>query len=123
MDESVFSQWLENYRLAWEKRDPQAAVELFSQQATYQETPYDIPMEGEAEIYEYWAEVPRSQEDIHFSWQILAIAGSTGIAHWQAEFRRLPDGPRISLDGVLLAIFDEHGLCTTFREWWHRKES
>lgn len=123
MDESTFAQWLENYRLAWEHRDPLAAVKLFSQQATYQETPYDIPMQGEAEIHEYWSEVPRSQEDIRFHWQILAVTGLTGIAQWQASFHRLPDGPVINLDGVLVAEFDDQGLCSSFREWWHRQES
>lgn len=122
MDESQFSQWLERYREAWEGRDPQAAVRLFAPQATYQETPYDIPMQGESEIYEYWAEVPNSQEDIHFNWQVLAVTGQSGIAHWQARFRRLPNGPQVHLDGVLVADFDPEGRCTAFREWWHRQE-
>lgn len=122
MDERQFSQWLERYREAWEGRDPQAAVRLFAPKATYQETPYDIPMQGEAEIYEYWSEVPNSQADIHFSWQVLAVTGLSGIAHWQARFRRLPDGPQVHLDGVLVADFDQEGRCTAFREWWHRQE-
>jgi hypothetical protein len=122
MDEAEFSEWLEHYRQAWENRDPQAAARLFSRQATYQETPFDVPMQGEAEIVEYWSEVPRSQQAIQFSWQVLAVSGQTGIAHWQARFWRVPDGPQVHLDGVLVAEFDPEGLCRVFREWWHRQE-
>lgn len=84
--------------------------------------PVRYPHAGESEIYEYWAEVPNSQEDIHFNWQVLAVTGQSGIAHWQARFRRLPNGPQVHLDGVLVADFDPEGRCTAFREWWHRQE-
>jgi hypothetical protein len=31
-------------------------------------------------------------------------------------------GKRLLLDGVFLVEFDEAGLCSRFREWWHREE-
>jgi hypothetical protein len=122
MNSSEFAVWLEGYREAWETRSPEAAVALFTGSATYQETPYDIPMMGEKEIYEYWAEVPKSQNNITFRWQILAVNGSLGIAQWQASFKRFPEGVQVALDGILTADFDEAGRCQIFKEWWHRRE-
>lgn len=59
MKTSEFATWLVDYREAWETRNPSAA-ELFTETATYHETPYDMSMNGEKEIYEYWAKVPLS---------------------------------------------------------------
>src|SRR3712207_8482139 len=44
---------------------------------------------GYAEILEYWSEGARSQEDVHFSHEILAVTENEGIARWRANFRRV----------------------------------
>lgn len=123
MDAQRFGMWLERYGSAWQNRDPEAAVSLFSADASYQETPYDIPMQGSKEIREYWEDVPRFQENITFQWEVYCVSGERGIAHWQAEFTRRSTGVRVRLDGLLVADFDANGLCRTFREWWHRQEA
>ena len=122
MDANGFNQWLAQYGAAWQNRDPQAAVRLFTADASYQETPFDIPMQGSQEIREYWEDVPRFQEDISFQWEVYCMTGGRGIAHWQAEFIRRSSGERVRLDGILAADFDAQGLCRSFREWWHRQE-
>jgi nuclear transport factor 2 (NTF2) superfamily protein len=122
MDVEAFNHWLQRYGDAWQNRDPEAAVLLFSADGSYQETPYDIPMQGSKEIREYWEEVPRFQEDVSFQWEVYSVSGNRGIAHWQAEFTRRSTGVRVHLDGILAADFDADGLCCVFREWWHRQE-
>ena len=120
VDSEIFGGWLDAYGRAWETGDPEAAAELFTEDAAYHETPFDEPMEGRAEISEYWSGVPRFQEDIRFSYEVLAA--SEGIAHWSADFLRLPARTPVRLDGILLAKLDAGGRCTEFREWWHRLE-
>ena len=117
-----FEHWLEGYKSAWENRDPQAAADLFSTDAQYYETPFTEPFIGRAQIFNYWADVPRHQTNINFSYQILAVAEDSGIARWRADFQRLPSRKPVALDGVLQATFDENGLCQLFEEWWHRLE-
>lgn len=123
MNNEKFTTWLEHYQKAWENRNPGAAVQLFTPDATYQETPFDIPMRGTEEILEYWQEVPRSQKDIHFDWQILFCDHHLGVAHWRAEFIRISSETKILLDGILTAEFSDEDLCCNFREWWHRQEN
>jgi ketosteroid isomerase-like protein len=122
MDREIFEAWLGAYGLAWERGDPQAAAGLFAEDASYHETPFDEPMRGRAQIAEYWSEVPRSQDDIRFSYEILATSEREGVAHWNADFLRLPARTPVTLDGILLARLDADGRCTEFREWWHRRE-
>ena len=118
----IFKGWLDAYGRAWETGDPEAATELFAEDAVYHETPFDEPMRGRAEILDYWSDVPRYQDDIRFSYEVLAVSEGEGIARWSARFVRLPARTPIRLDGVLLAKLDVAGRCTEFREWWHRQE-
>jgi len=122
MDRESFEGWLDAYGRAWQSRDPEAAARLFTYYATYHETPFDEPIRGHEGILEYWSEVPRSQEDIRFSCEILAVTAETGIAHWKSAFTRLPSNAPVELDGIFLVKLDGDGLCTEFREWWHRRE-
>jgi hypothetical protein len=120
VERETFEGWLDAYGRAWETRDPAAAAELFTEDAVYHETPFDEPMRGRAEISDYWSDVTRSQDDVRFSYEILAA--SEGVARWRADFLRLPARTPVRLDGILLARLDAEGRCTEFREWWHHRE-
>jgi ketosteroid isomerase-like protein len=114
--------WLEGYRLAWEGRDSDAVVRLFSEDATYQETPFTEPMRGHEAIRQYWSRVVvASQEQIRFGYEVLAVAEVTAIAHWWASFVRVSSKGRVSLDGVFLLTFDAMERCHELREWWVRE--
>jgi SnoaL-like domain len=114
--------WLEAYCRAWMNRDPGAAVELYAENATYQDTPFSPPMRGRHAILNYWNNVARTQEEIRAECQIIALAEGLGFAHWHASFVRLPMRIRLELDGIFVLAFDTQNRCTALREWWHRKE-
>jgi SnoaL-like domain len=122
VDSGAFERWLEAYGRAWESRDPEAATDLFAEHATYHETPFDEPCRGRDEIFEYWSDVPRSQENVSFSCEILATTDDVGIAHWSASFVRVQAKDPVKLDGVFLVKLGTDGRCTEFREWWHKQE-
>jgi SnoaL-like domain len=114
--------WLQAYGRAWEGLNPGAAAELFSEDATYQETPFIDPARGRVAILEYWKNVARTQEHVHFDFEILSLDGAIGFAHWASTFVRLPMKLHVQLDGILLLTFDAENHCTSLREWWHRRE-
>lgn len=113
------SAWLDRYGNAWESRDADKAADLFSADSRYQVTPYEEAHLGPDGVREYWADVTRNQRHVRFEYQPLSIGGSTGIAHWSAEFDMEPEGAHIELDGIFVLDFDESGKCTRLREWWH----
>ncbi len=124
MDREGFARWLDSYGRAWEQGDPDAAVGLFSENAEYFENPFGEPMKGIEAIRKYWTEgAKESQTDVGFGYEILAVAGECGIAHWWASFHRLTSGKAVDLDGIAQVTFAPDGRCNEFREWWHRKES
>lgn len=116
--------WLDAYGAAWQAGDPHAAVELFADDAEYYKSPFDDPMIGKEAIFQYWSEgAGEAQKDSYFSYQVLAVVGNSGLAHWWASFVRIPAGTQVYLDGILLAKFSDIAVCSVFREWWHRRES
>jgi hypothetical protein len=114
--------WLAAYGRAWEMRDPEEAASLFAEAASYHETPFGPPARGRAGIRDYWAAATRGQRDVWFASDVVSAAGDRGVARWRAEFTRAATGARVKLDGIFVLEFDEAGLCTELREWWHRIE-
>jgi len=123
MDKHTLRVWLNAYGSAWENRDPNAAGMLFTEDATYQETPFDKPMLGRPAIIEYWTHVPRTQENIHFNHEIIATTGDMWIVHWSTSFTRIPSNSKVILDGIFVLSFSENNQCKSLREWWVRQES
>ncbi len=115
--------WLEAYGRAWETRNPEAVTALFAEDATYQETPFVEPMRGRRAIGAYWSAATGSHVDVRFDYEVLALSGSQGIAHWWCAFVRVQANARLRLDGVFVLQFDDQGLCRSLREWWHRQEN
>jgi ketosteroid isomerase-like protein len=120
----IFNKWLTNYGQAWEAGDAPRAAGLFTEEAIYRVTPFDKPLEGRKAIQSYWQAGPGSgHKDVEFSYRIISVRGDEGIAHWQASFRKENSNIPVNLDGILIAKFEDSGLCTDFEEWWHRKET
>ena len=115
--------WLASYGAAWEARDPDRAMVLFTESARYHEMPFDEPKMGRKGIREYWATVTADQRNVQFQSQVLAVHGNTGIAHWSAKFQSQSTGAMLELDGVFVLEFDAtNGLCSSLREWWHLRQ-
>jgi len=111
--------WLTNYETAWEQRSPDQAAQLFTENATYREMPFQEPFKGRAGIRKYWADVTADQRMIDFKSDIIAVQGNVGVAHWSATLNTASTGAKVELDGVFVLTFDASGLCTSLREWWH----
>lgn len=111
--------WLNAYGAAWETRSAEAASQLFSEGALYFETPYAEPFRGREGIASYWSRVTADQRDVDFDSEALGFAGTSGVAKWSARFKLASNGATVELNGVFLLEFDDDGLCSVLREWWH----
>jgi len=111
---------------------------LFASDGIYDNTPF-AEQRGHKQLAQYWQRV-KLQDDISVTYEILASARSSGIAHWHVTYRvtseelfriwaasagtsgvTLKAGdplPRMALDGVLHAQFAD-GPCTECRIRWH----
>lgn len=112
----IIKNWIELYKKAWEERDPEGVVSIFSPDAVYWETPF-LNHNGRDAIYRYWQDVPCQTQDITFAYKILNA--EEGLAHWTAEFTK--NDQKHFLDGIFILSFDDQGRCSLLREWWHSK--
>ncbi len=119
MSAQDFAAWLDGYKEAWEMRDAEKAGALFTDDATYQETPFDDAMEGRAAIEEYWSGVTADQRDVRFTYEVLTCDGDTCLAQWHAAFTSASGGAAIELDGVFLCDFADAQTVKSLKEWWH----
>src|SRR5271165_2216793 len=122
MNEATFKSWLDAYGRAWENRDPRAAAELYTEDGTYQVTPFLEPSRGRQAILNYWAEVVNTELEISFRYDILALTEEFGIAHWEASFIRTPPGLPTKLDGIFVIQLNAEGRCNSLCEWWHKQQ-
>jgi len=127
------------YKRVWEAKDPAGFAALFTPCGSYHNTPFQVQT-GPQELAAYWSRI-LLQDDISLSYEVLAESPRGGFAHWNVTYqvtsedlfqiwaassgtplpeRRAGDPlPRMELDGTLSAEFDDLGLATTVRIWWH----
>lgn len=122
MTERDVSNWLDAYGSAWRAGDPEAAAELFADDARYYEVPFDPPAVGRAGVRQYWADATGTQRDVDFRHEVLAVLGDRALVRWWASFVRIRTGVRSDLEGILMLDFAGPRHCQTLREWWHIAE-
>ena len=122
MDRTILESWLVEYGRAWRSRNAQAAANLFTEDGTYQVTPFAESMRGRAAIFKYWSHVAETERDIQFGYEVLAVTSEAGIARWWASFVIVPQELRTKLDGIFLISLNGDGLCQSLREWWHKEQ-
>lgn len=116
MGRADIEDWLERYAEAWERRDPDAAADLFTEDGEYHVTPFTVH-EGREAIRSYWADATEDQSDVAVDVEVLAVTEAYGIGRFRAV--KVEDGKEAVTDGVCLIELDEDGRCMVFREWWH----
>ncbi len=77
---------LDVYGKAWEARDPELILTIFTPDASYSD-PAEPENSGHEDIRDYWVnKVVDGQKDIHFKLLDFWIDGDTIIAEWDADF-------------------------------------
>jgi hypothetical protein len=122
MNKKLFESWFAKLGKAWEEKDPQTLPSLFAREFEYYETPFGKPYTTKEGLIKLWEEVPTSQKDIKFDFDILSISKNTAVARWHASFTRIKQNKKAVLDGIFLVKLNDKGLATLFRQWWVAKE-
>ena len=107
MTHEVARQLIEVYGKAWETRDPDLIVTIFTDEATYND-PKEPENIGREAIRQYWVtKVIGEQDNIKFDLRNLWIEGDTVIAEWHATFTDTKRNLNIEMEEV--AIFSVQG--------------
>lgn len=110
-------EWVEEYRLAWENRDAEAAARLFTPDATYRSNIFEAPHEGREGVDAYWRSVTSSQSEVRVQMGAPFVDGSRVAVEFWTNMK--VDGDDVTLPGCLLLDFDDERACSRLREYWH----
>lgn len=119
MNLEIFQSWLNSYGRAWESQDSKTFADLFTDDATYHANPFSEPIRSRSAILEYWSTVTRSQDQIQFNYEVLAVTQDIGIAQWWASFVHISTKTNVKLDGIFVATLNTEGRCKVLKQWWH----
>ena len=122
VDRKVVEEIIEKYKDAWEKQDPDAILEIFTEDAIYHERVLEKPFIGHSEIRRYWKEkVVEGQEDIHFNLLALYIDGDTAIVEWEVNFFDKKEGVKKHMKEIAILEIKNNKIAS-FREYWTSKQ-
>ena len=110
--------WISAYGRAWETRDSDAVVALFTEEATYRSSPFrEPPNRGHDGIRAYWEQATGSQDDVEVEMGEPLVDGSLVAVEWWTRMRS--EGEEVTLVGCLLLRFAADGRCEDLREYWN----
>ena len=105
------------YKEAWERRDPERAVALFSEDAEFRDDPFAEPLRGLNAIRAYWNAAATEQAHVEFDAEHIWVVGRTVLASWHAALTRRATSERVRIRGFMTLEVDDAGLVWRFREW------
>lgn len=109
--------WIETYRRAWEQRDADLVVPLFTEDGWYRSFIFDEPHVGHDGVRAYWERVTSNQADVSVRMGAPIVAGNRTAVEWWTEMTA--SGEPATVAGALVLRFAADGRCEELREYWH----
>lgn len=81
LNKALVKRLMTTYKEAWEKRDPEKIITIFTKDATYHERLHEKPFVGHKGIKKYWRDkVVGEEKDIKFILKKIYTDGNTAIS-------------------------------------------
>ena len=111
---SFAKRWAQGYRLAWDAGDAEAAAALYAPDCVFRSAPFRDPEPPLSYTTRVFPEA-RAQ-DVRFGEPVEE--GDRAAVEWWAKLVS-PDGQEQTLAGCSILRFDDEGLVTEARDYWH----
>lgn len=105
------------YKRAWERRDPDAAVELYAEDAEHREDPFEEPQVGELAIRAMWNRRAATQANAEFDAEHVWVVSATVLASYHAAYTERTTAQRVRRRGFMTLELNEQKRITRAREW------
>lgn len=105
------------FKRAWEKRDVDAMLDLFSTEAEYRTDPFTPALQGATAIREHWNAVAAEQAHVEFDAERVWVSGRTVLGSWHAAHTERRTSARIRTRAFSTIELDDEGLIDRMRHW------
>ena len=109
--------WVSAYERVWRTAGTASLGELFTENAAYQQAPYEKPLVGLEAIAEMW-EAQREGPDEAFAMRSTVVALEDNVAVVRVEVQYHHSPPTEYRD-LWVIRFGEDSRCMSFEEWPH----
>lgn len=119
---------MQAYKRAWEERNVELMLTLFTPDVDYRINRFGLPLSGLHSVEDYWRnQVAEYQRDVRFQFEIWAVKAMQGYVGFQAQFIWLPMNGIVELDCACRMRFsrgaDNALFCAKFEEWRCRRST
>ena len=108
---------LARYKAGWERRDPDALMELFAANAEFRPGPFEGALSDSNAIRAFWNDFAASSANTEFDAERTWASGGTVLASYHAAFTRRNDAARVRERGFMTLELDDDRRIVRFREW------
>ncbi len=109
------SRWLEGYETAWRAPGTGGLASLFTDDATYLQSPYGPPVTGLDAIKRMWDEERDGPGEVFtMATEILAVDGPTAVVRAEVHYG---EPTRQEYRDLWVVRLGDDGRCTWFEEW------
>jgi ketosteroid isomerase-like protein len=120
IDALTARQWADGYGRAWVERDSELAVALFTEDASYTQTPFGPTFRGHDEIRRYWVEITADESDVEYQAGDPLVDGSRVAFEFWVTMKL--GGKPVTLPGCVVVVLGDEGRCSQLREYWHQQD-
>jgi ketosteroid isomerase-like protein len=114
-DRAMVRQWLAAYEAAWRAPGTQGLAEIFTDDASYRQSPYQEPVAGLDAIRRMWDEERDGPDEVFtIATDILAVDGPTAVVRAEVRYG---DPLRQEYRDLWIMQLRGDGRCTGFEEW------
>ncbi len=114
-DRAMVRQWLTAYEAAWRAQGTQGLAEIFTDDASYRQSPYQEPVAGLDAIRRMWDEERDGPDEVFtVATDILAVDGPTAVVRAEVRYG-VP--LRQEYRDLWIMQLGGDGRCIWFEEW------
>jgi ketosteroid isomerase-like protein len=114
-DRAAVSRWLASYEAAWRAPGTEGLAGVFTDDASYRQSPYMEPVVGLDAIRRMWGQEREGPDEVFtLATQIVAVDGAMGVVRAEVGY-----GNPVSQEyrDLWLIRLGEDGRCSWFEEW------
>jgi ketosteroid isomerase-like protein len=114
-DRAMVRQWLAAYEAAWRAPGTQGLAEIFTDDASYRQSPYQEPVAGLDAIRRMWDEERDGPDEVFtIATDILAVDGPTAVVRAEVHYG---DPLCQEYRDLWIMQLGGDGRCISFEEW------
>jgi nuclear transport factor 2 (NTF2) superfamily protein len=112
--------WAGVWQSAWASKDVEAIVALYAPSTRYRALVLREPELGSAGVRAYLTRTFGEEDAIECRFGVPVVGDDRAAVEWWASWTE--DGDDLTMAGVTLLRFDEHGLVVDHRDYWNQSD-